>query len=318
MRFQLKIAFFLLLAVTAILHLGCKKDPPAGLYKTKNVVVIVVDGARYTETWGNSTHQYIPHRASMLQQGVLCSAFYNEGYTYTNPGHTAIATGVYQDISNNGSEYPVNPSFMQLWLKASGQPADKARIVTSKDKLEVLSDCSRPDWHGRYRPAVDCGISGAGSGYREDSVTFDHVKTILNTDHPRLLLINFKQPDAAGHAANYSAYLRGITDTDNYVYQIWQLLQNDPFYKDQTTLFVTNDHGRHSSGHLDGFISHGDRCEGCKHIELFAIGPDFKQNYNCSAPYSQIDLASTVAGLMGFEMPYAKGKIIADVFKRTE
>jgi phosphopentomutase len=130
-----------------------------------------------------------------------------------------------------------------------------------------------------------------------------------------LALINFKQPDAAGHANDSLAYLQGIIDTDNYIYQLWQQIQSDSIYKDKTTLIVTNDHGRHSAGHLDGFVSHGDDCDGCRHIEFFALGPDFKQNYTCSRRYEQIDIANTIAELLSFSMPSSNGKVMRDLFK---
>lgn len=287
---------------------------PAPQYKTQNVVIVVVDGARYTETWGDSSHQYIPRRYEMLQQGVLCNAFSNNGTTSTVPGHIAITTGVYQNIPNDGTAYPDKPSLFQHWLQTSENDSTKTGLITTKDKLEVLSDCTDPDWKGKYRPLHDCGVAGLGTGYRTDKVTFNNATSILNLNHPQLVLINFKQPDAAGHAADSTGYLKGITDTDNYIYLLWQQLQSDDFYKDRTTMIVTNDHGRHTAGHLDGFVSHGDSCEGCRHIEMFAIGPDFKKNYISNTPYEQIDIASTVAELMNFEMPDAKGKILSDVF----
>ena len=41
-------------------------------YKTENVIVLIMDGPRYTETWGDSSHQYIPHMANdMAQHGVI-------------------------------------------------------------------------------------------------------------------------------------------------------------------------------------------------------------------------------------------------------
>lgn len=314
---QMKIALLVLFAGFASVYFGCSKDPAItpSPYKTKNVVIIVVDGARYTETWGLPSRHFISHRAQMLNEGVLCSNFYNNGYCFTNAGHCAMVTGVYQYINNGGLEYPQHPSVFQCWLKTSQRPSSEAWVVTTKDKLAILSDCTDAAWQGQYRPQTDCGNSGLGTGYREDSTTFRKAKAIFAGSHPRMMLINFKQPDAAGHANDSTAYLQGIIDTDNYIYQIWQLLQSDPFYKDQTTLLVTNDHGRHTAGHLDGFVSHTDACEGCKHIELFAMGPDFKQNYVCTKPYEQIDIASTVAELMNFKMPDSKGKVVRDIFR---
>ncbi len=80
-------------------------------------------------------------------------------------------------------------------------------------------------------------------------------------------------------------------------------------------MIVANDHGRHTAGHLDGYVSHGDTCDGCRHIEMFAIGPDFKSNYISNVRYEQIDITSTIAALMKIKMPSANGKIISDIFK---
>lgn len=147
------------------------------------------------------------------------------------PGHTAITTGVYQDISNDGKEYPQNPSFFQNWLKQTQQASSKAWIVTTKDKLEVLADCVNSNWKGTFNPMTDCGINGLGTGYRLDQTTFQSVKAILTRDHPKLMLINFKQPDDAGHKADSLAYLKGIIDTDNYVDLLWQALQGVVYIK---------------------------------------------------------------------------------------
>src|SRR4051812_45305515 len=60
-------------------------------YKTKYVIVIVVDGPRYSETWGDSLHKFIPYMANEIgKSGVIFSNFYNDGYTYTSSGHAAI------------------------------------------------------------------------------------------------------------------------------------------------------------------------------------------------------------------------------------
>jgi hypothetical protein len=316
MKVKQSFIFFSLLIFFASLNWTCKKDAAIPhLYKTKNVIIVVVDGARYTETWSLPSHPFIPNRSGLLDKGVLCSNFYNNGYTFTNAGHTAMCTGVYQFINNSGSEYPQYPSIFQYWLRDKRKSSDKAWIVTSKDKLAILADCQDPEWQGKYKPNTDCGNSGLGSGYRLDSITFNRAKNILTTNHPGLMLINFKEPDMSAHANDSVAYLKGIMDTDYYVRLIWELIQNDNTYKDQTTLIVTNDHGRHTAGHLDGFISHSDNCEGCRHIEFFAIGPDFKRNYIISKPYEQVDIANTISELLDLNMLTAKGKVIKDIFK---
>ena len=86
----------------------------------------------------------------------------------------------------------------------------------------------------------------------------------------------------------------------------------------QTTLFVTNDHGRHLDGKKDGFISHGDKCEGCRHINFFAYGPDFKSNQIINVERELIDIPATVAGRMGFCIEKTKGDVMTELFNSPE
>ncbi len=311
----ISISTFVLILALFLLFQACEKSPTKPSYKTQNVFIIVVDGARYTDTWGEATHQFIPYRSVLLKQGVLCNNFYNNGFTFTCSGHQAMCTGVYEDINNNGTQYPTNPSIFQYWLKTTSEPKSKAWIVATKDKLEILSDCLDPLWNGKFRPSTDCGVNGLFTGYREDSVTFNHLKTIVTNNQVRLAIVNFKQPDAAGHAGDSLAYLQGIRDTDKYIRDFWKMLQNDPKYKNKTTLIVTNDHGRHTAGHADGYISHGDLCEGCRHVEFFGLGPDFKKNHTCETLYEQVDIANTVAEMLHFKIPTSTGRVMKDVFK---
>ena len=69
-------------------------------------------------------------------------------------------------------------------------------------------------------------------------------------------------------------------------------------------MLITNDHGRHDDKH-GGFESHGCGCEGCKHIMLFAIGPDFEKGAVVNERKTQLNIAPTVAEILGFEMATA-------------
>lgn len=111
---------------------------PEAKYQTKNVVLLVVDGPRISETWEAANKENIPNRVSLLNQGVFISNFKNNGTTNTNPGHSAMCSGVYENIKNNGNELPGFPSVMQQWLKFTGADKTKAWVIASKDKLEVF------------------------------------------------------------------------------------------------------------------------------------------------------------------------------------
>ncbi len=284
-------------------------------YKTENVIVLIMDGPRYTETWGDSTHQYIPHMANdMAQHGVIYSDFRNNGPTYTNAGHTAICTGIYQRIDNMGKELPKKPSMFQYWLKAKGKPQNAAYVIASKDKLEILTNCKDRDWRDQYRPSSNCGVNGNGTGYRSDSETCTNTLRILTEEKPNLVLVNFRQPDSWGHAANWEKYLITLKETDAYIYKIFQFIMANEHYKDKTTIFVTNDHGRHLDGRKDGFVSHGDNCEGCRKINCFAYGPDFKKGIVTDIPRDQIDIPVTIGELLGFKIENTDGEVMKELF----
>lgn len=288
---------------------------PEAKYQTKNVVLLVVDGPRISETWEAANKENIPNRVSLLNQGVFISNFKNNGTTNTNPGHSAMCSGVYENIKNNGTELPGFPSVMQQWLKFTGADKTKAWVIASKDKLEVLNDCKLADWKGKYQPSVDCGVSGNGSGYRDDLVTMTKTKEVMAKYSPNVMVINLKDVDSYGHANKWDEYIKAIKTTDASIKEIWDYIQSLPAYKDKTTLIVSNDHGRHIDA-KGGFAEHGDDCAGCRHIEFFAMGPDFKKNATISTGnYEQIDIASTMAELLGVPAQYMKGKIIKDAFK---
>jgi hypothetical protein len=277
--------------------------PPSGTeqLRTKYVVILVIDGTRWSETWG-VTPGLIPNMStSMRRNGAFLPNFLNDGYTYTNSGHAAITTGVNQPIDNYGDELPANPSIFQYFLKQSGKPATAAWIVSSKDKLHILADTQRPDWKGTFNPSVNAGVGGPGTGYRMDSLTLVEAKRILATHKPNLMLINFMEPDGYAHAGNEANYIRGIVRTDRYARQLWDFLnENEPF-KGNTTLFITTDHGRHLDGVNGGWMEHGDNCAGCQQIYLLALGPDIKKG-EIATRHTLIDIAPTVARLLDFKM----------------
>lgn len=289
----------------------------SGRYKTKNVIVIVIDGPRYSETWGDTSHRYIPHFANDLApNGIVFTNFHNNGYTYTTSGHTAICTGKKERLDNRtGKELPTYPSFMQHYLRKTGSPSSKAWVITSKDKLAILADCKQREWRQRYNPTTNCGNNGLGSGYREDSITFKRVIQTLTRDKPSIMLVNFKEPDHSAHAGDWQKYIKGIKTSDSLVWEVWKFLQADPFYKNSTTLFVTNDHGRHLDKVKSGFVSHGDGCKGCRHINLFAAGPDFKKGIVEDKYYDQTSITATISMLLDLNMARIKGKPLMSILK---
>jgi Sulfatase. len=284
---------------------------------TKHVFVIVMDGARYSETFADSSqHTLVPKLYDYFSNnGIIANNFYNNGQTLTNPGHAAICTGVYQDIDNNGLTLPKQASMFQMYLKQYPDSVNKAWIVTSKGKLNILANTSDKQYYNKHLPNYNCGTNGDGIGYRNDSLTLVKAKEIVSTYLPNLMLLQFKEPDPTGHNGNWDMYIQEIKKTDAYIMEFIDYVNSITLYKGNSAFIITNDHGRHLNNVADGFASHGDDCEGCRHIMLLAAGPDFKKNKRITTRYEQIDIATTVAALLGFQMPKSQGKTMYDLFE---
>ena len=114
-----------------------------------------------------------------------------------------------------------------------------------------------------------------------------------------------------GHAGDSSGYINKIKEIDGYVGDLWNSVLNDPVLKDSTTLFITNDHGRHTQN----FSSHGDACEGCTHIMCVILGPQVKVNHKSAHRREQIDIAPTIGYLAGFSLPGSEGKVMYEILQ---
>ena len=241
--------------------------------------------------------------------------FYNKGVTKTSPGHVALLTGVYTNIDNSGKELPHDPSFMHAWLRSNNVINLKSAIITSKDKLEVLKYVDNPIWWYVQKPYSNCGNYGLGSGYRHDSITYKAALKILEVDTPNLAIISFREPDFSAHKQDYESYIKGIQEVDGYIGGIWDFLQKNVEYSEKTTLIITNDHGRHLDTVSNGFISHGDNCQGCQRLMFMASGPDFKAGVVDTISREQIDLAPTISYLLGLSNIEYKGSIMDELLK---
>ncbi|MFQ5427443.1 MAG: alkaline phosphatase family protein [Thermodesulfobacteriota bacterium] len=280
-------------------------------YQTKNVFVVVIDGLRYSEAFGDSTYNNIPNMGNILKpQGTLYTNFYNLGQTVTLPGHISIFTGKNQVVPNVKDNFirPIVPSFFEYYRKEKNIPETKTAVVIG-GKITFLRYLDHSFFPG-YGLAYKASLFAPGD---KDQLVYDQLANVMDTNHPSLVFANFGNVDYAGHQGDWDTYLLKIQKADDLVYQLWQKIQSDPFYKDQTTLLVTTDHGRHDAQH-GGFHDHGGICEGDKQVFLLAIGPDIKKNAVVATRGRLIDIAPTVGEFLGFSTPFADGRVLSSMF----
>ncbi|HJZ74963.1 MAG TPA: hypothetical protein VKE51_24680 [Vicinamibacterales bacterium] len=145
-----------------------------------------------------------------------------------------------------------------------------------------------------------------------DELTFFMAKEIMNRFAPSLLVVNFWDIDIAHYGA-YSLYLEAIRRTDRLVHELWQHVQASPQYRDRTTLLVVPEMGRDSDVAGNGFANHRSGDESCRRVWLVAVGAGVPKGTGTERPIRTLDVAPTVADMLGFKMVECEGKPLAEL-----
>jgi len=279
--------------------------------QTRNFVLVVIDGARYSETFGDPNHTYVPRMYELSQNGTIIDSFYNDGYTYTRRAIPAIWCGAWTEVRDtvdqwgNQTQYTLLPSFFEYYRKQQSMPQDSVYYV-----LKFIQNLWQMSYHPEYGPSYWPTYHSQG---QDDADVFEKAKFIMETLHPRLMMVYFADVDHAGHTGDWNYYTSTIRKADSLVALLWEEIQTEPFYANRTSMIVTNDHGRHDDQH-GGFQGHGCGCEGCRHIMFLALGPDFKQGYVSYNRRTIPDIVPTMGYMMGFDPEYSTGSSITEIF----
>ncbi|RMG39179.1 MAG: hypothetical protein D6732_04430, partial [Methanobacteriota archaeon] len=285
----------------------------ATLNAEEKFMIIIIDGARYTETFGDPNHEYIPNMWNLRTEGTYLTQFYNDSITYTSRAIPALWAGTWTEVrdtlyNGHNTSYSVKPTIFEYFRAQKNAPPEDCFYV-----LKFINNLWLPSFHPDYGPSTWPQFHSVGFS---DAEVATEAQWVLNTSHPRFIWVYLADVDNAGHSGVWSNYVNAIQKADSIVGVLWNTLQNDPFYQDSTYLFVTNDHGRHDDLH-GGFSGHGDGCEGCRHIMFLALGPDIKAGFQ-SSQYRRIpDMAVSAAFLLGLDPEYATGEPISEMIQTT-
>ena len=135
---------------------------------------------------------------------------------------------------------------------------------------------------------------------RNDMLTFVVAKEYIQTRHPKVVFIGFGETDEFAHSGHYDEYLQTAHLFDEYLAQLWYLVNKDPFYKNNTSFVITTDHGR---GKKSGtWVRHGMFTAGSSNTWLMTLGPGFesKGEVKIKGEIFSEQLAQTIAGLLGY------------------
>src|SRR5262249_6810580 len=144
----------------------------------------------------------------------------------TFAGHVAVfgTWGVFNDIFNRRR----TGAFVQAgWEPPVAQPQSHADSLLDR----------------MYATTIHAWDDNAYDSFMQASVL-----EYLRSNHPRALFVGYGETDEWAHAGRYDNVLRSARAVDGFIEELWNTLQRLPQYRGTTTMIITTDHGRGSSG----------------------------------------------------------------------
>ncbi|GLR16991.1 alkaline phosphatase family protein [Portibacter lacus] len=249
---------------------------------------------------------------------------------FSYPGYNEILTG-YSDpeINSNAKKYNPNKTVLE-WVNEQDGFQGKVAAFCSWDVFPYIINDKRSGIYVNagfqkaehdelsekeiFLNKLQTEIPSPWGTVRLDAFTHHYMMEYVKKNHPRLVYISYGETDDFAHDGRYDHYLNSAHQTDQWIKEIWEYVQSDPHYKDNTTLVITTDHGRGHSP-MTEWKSHGTIYKGSDQIWAAAIGPNVKAigEVKSEGQLYQNQIAKTVATFLGLDYKgdrYEEGKAI--------
>ena len=309
--------------------------------KAKNLFIIVADGLRYNDAFGNKNHLYTENIWTKLRPlGTICANFYNIELTYPIPAQASLLTGVWHIFENPTSITirPAFPTLFEYWNKTRKESDVSSYFAANKIQFEILTSSEHKEYGNTFAPIFETNIKTCGDADSNKAVTevtanaiYEKAVSYIFNSHPSFVYLNLdsgrgdeaythaheecritdKERGCEGEADQLNTYYESIILTDEVVYDFWNRVQRDEIYKDKSIFIFLSTHGRHT----DDFHGYGDKCRGCQQLNFLIIGPGVKKDFISKKKRTLIDICPTVGALCDIPTPYAKGKIMKEILE---
>jgi hypothetical protein len=239
-------------------------------------------------------------------------------YWFSYPGYSELLCG-YVDDSINTNQYTYNPNTTLLDFLQT-QPAYKNRIAAFGawnvfEKILNKPRASYPIFVGfnEYKNPKSKVLSTINKLNKEahkpwdeeeclDVFTHNMALDYLKTQQPKVLYIGYGETDEWAHSGRYKAYLNAAHQFDAYVKEIWDFVQTNSFYKNNTVLLLTTDHGRGDTV-KEEWTKHNKDIVGANEIWFAVLGKNIPAlgEQKKETLLFQKQLAQTCATALGLE-----------------
>jgi len=257
-------------------------------------------------------------------------------YWFSYPGYNEMFTG-YPDTLVNSNNFPPNPNInVQEFINKQPGYENKVIAFTSWEAFNRILNEKRSGFpviagyenlEGENLTPVQKMLNEQqhflpkifGNAERPDAVTFAMAKDYLKQNHPKVLQLSFIDTDAFGHQGKYDFYLDAAHYNDAMLQDLWTYIQSDPFYKDQTAIFIASDHGR---GEGAAWRNHNANVPHADEVWFAAMGPGINPigEVKTTGQLYQYQYAKTIAALLGFNFVTAHpaGEAVKTVISRQK
>ncbi len=124
---------------------------------------------------------------------------------------------------------------------------------------------------------------------------------------PKFMMINYQDPDYV-HWGNPHFYTRSISIIDEGVRQLYDAVQADPAYRDNTVFLIVPDCGRDDNRCMAVPFQHHFNTRSAHEVFVIAAGPGIAHpRLAVDVPHQQCSVAASVGRLMGFGTPEVDG-----------
>ncbi|MBV8632640.1 MAG: hypothetical protein JOZ83_17065 [Silvibacterium sp.] len=146
-----------------------------------------------------------------------------------------------------------------------------------------------------------------------DELSLYIARQLMRQQAPSLLWITMHDIDVA-HAGTYSLYIEGIRRTDRLCAELWKIIETEPEYAGNTTLFILPDFGRDSDEDAggNGFQHHRTGDPASRTTWMMALGAGVREGVVYDRPMQSTDLVPTLGCIMGFTPTLAQGKPLTE------
>jgi len=309
------------------------------------IIIITLSGVRNIDSIEDPLHQYIPNIWNkMLKEGVLYTNLYDSNYEFHMSPVDCINTGK-SYFAYYGIPQLRTPSLFQYIRKRYNLPANKlwsighfhydGCVKKTEDYPEVTYPCqisvrdyTQPSKYIQMSPELkeilnrrqlrfiesfNKTVNGWNSVHHWDvleEVLYEIFKKIIQNFRP--YFVHYVMADTeVGHYDTFGRYVLALRRMDARIFQIWQMIQNDPFYKDRTYLIVSPDHGRDAY-----FMQHYENgYDNPSKVWLYIYGPGILQGKIINRPISHMDIFATVKSIKAIETHATKGRPLKDCFR---